>query len=123
MFGYVSGAGTDSSERGRIMWARVKGRTENRLLAMPFREVYMFRPGFIQPVAGARSRTTLYRVLYAAMGWTYPILKRLFPAHLMTSRDLADAMLEVARHGASKRILEPPDINHLLAASRRGEPS
>lgn len=114
-FCYVSGVGTDSSERGRMMWARVKGKTENRLLAMPFRAAYMVRPGFIQPVGGARSRTRLYQALYTGLGWTYPLLKRVFPNQLMTSDDLARAMLRLARVGASQQVLEPPDILRLAA--------
>ncbi len=120
-FCYVSGVGTDSSERGRMMWARVKGKTENRLLAMPFRASYMFRPGFIQPVGGARSRTRLYQALYTGLGWTYPLLKRVFPQQLMTSDDLARAMLTVARTGAPKQVLEPPDILRLAADAAEPE--
>ena len=69
---YVSGAGTDSTESGRVMWARVKGRTENALLQMPFKAVYMFRPGYIQPLHGIRTKTRWYGVAYAAMGPLYP---------------------------------------------------
>ena len=83
-FVYVSGEGTDSTERGRLMWARVKGRTENALLAMPFR-AYMFRPGYIQPLHGAVAKTGWYRWLYVALSWLYPLLRRLAPAHVTTT--------------------------------------
>ena len=76
VFCYVSGAGTDSTERGRSMWARVKGRTENRLLAMPFRAAYMFRPGYIQPLRGIRSKTRLYQAAYTVLGPFFPIWQR-----------------------------------------------
>ena len=115
-FCYVSGEGTDSTERGRFMWARVKGKTENRLLAMPFR-AYAFRPGFIQPLKGVRSRTALYQAAYTLVGPIIPLLRRIFPAHMTTSENVGRAMIEVAAHGADKRILENPDID-ALAASR-----
>jgi uncharacterized protein YbjT (DUF2867 family) len=108
-FCYVSGAGTDGTERGRQMWARVKGRTENRLLALSPR-TYMFRPGFIQPVRGVRSKTGLYRAVYAIAGPIYPLLKRVFPRQVMTSEDLGRAMIRVARTGNRNRVLEPADI-------------
>ena len=78
-FIYVSGAGTDSAERGRIMWARVKGKTENVLLQMPFKAAYMFRPGYIQPLHGIRTKTKWYGAVYAMMGPLYPVWKLLFP--------------------------------------------
>ena len=74
-FVYVSGLGTDSTEQGRIMWARVKGKTENDLLRLPFKAVYLFRPGFIQPLHGAQSRTTSYRVIYSMLKPLFPILR------------------------------------------------
>lgn len=116
-FCYVSGQGTDSSEQGRQMWARVKGHLENRLLAMPM-EAYMFRPGFILPVKGVRSSTPLYRMAYGVAGPLYPLLRRLFPRQVMTSEMLGRALLEVCRNGASRRILEPPDI--IAIAQSRG---
>jgi uncharacterized protein YbjT (DUF2867 family) len=114
-FCYVSGQGTDSSERGRFMWARVKGRTENALLALPFR-AFMFRPGFIRPARGVRSRTALYRAVYALAGPVYPILKRVFPKHVTTSENLGRAMIRVAVEEYPKRILENADINALAEA-------
>jgi hypothetical protein len=112
VFCYVSGAGTDSSERGRWMWARVKGATENALLRLPFRAAYMFRPGYIQPLAGVRSKTPLYRAVYDVLGWLYPLLRRL-PRYVTTSARLGRAMIEVALRGYAKPILESVDINRV----------
>ena len=105
-FIYVSGAGTDSSARGRIMWARVKGRTENELLQLPFESAYMFRPAFIQPMHGIQSRTKLYRVLYAIVGPLFPILNALFPKHVTTTEQVGRAMLEVAKRGHPTQVVE-----------------
>jgi uncharacterized protein YbjT (DUF2867 family) len=114
-FTYVSGEGTDSTEQGRTMWARVKGRTENALLALPM-NAYMFRPGYIQPRHGAVSRTRSYRVMYALTSWCYPLLHRLAPAHTTTTEHLARAMLAVTRPGATEnRVLHSKDINRLGA--------
>ena len=110
-FVYVSGAGTDSSERGRIMWARIKGRTENALLRLPFKAVYLFRPGFIQPLHGIRSRTRLYRAVYALAAPLMPLLKRLVPHQLTTTEQVGRAMLAVATQGCASRVLEVRDIN------------
>ncbi len=111
-FIYVSGAGTDSSENGRSMWARVKGRTENALLAMPFKAAYMFRPGVIQPLHGIQSKTRSIRLLYALMKPLLPLLRR-FPRYVTTTEQLGCAMLRVAKNGYSKRVLESADINSL----------
>jgi uncharacterized protein YbjT (DUF2867 family) len=113
-FIYVSGAGTDSSENGRVMWARVKGKTENALLRLPFKAVYMFRPGAIQPVYGARSKTPAYRVVYALAKPVLSLLRRLFPRHILTTEELGRAMLLVAKSGARKTILESSDIRDCL---------
>ncbi|GAA0700648.1 epimerase [Kitasatospora atroaurantiaca] len=112
-FVYVSGQGTDSSERGRLMWARVKGRTENDLLALPM-DAYMFRPGFIQPMHGVTSRTRLYRAAYRVTTPLFPVLWRLFPNQLTTTERLGRAMIAVARSGAPGRILGTRDINALV---------
>jgi uncharacterized protein YbjT (DUF2867 family) len=112
---YVSGQGTDSTERGRSMWARVKGKTENALLALPFRAAYMFRPGFIQPLHGIKSKTRVYRLLYAGATPLYPVLKFLFPDSVTTTERLGCAMLKAAKHGAPRHILENRDINALLS--------
>lgn len=112
-FLYVSGAGTDSTARGGSMWARVKGETENALLALPFKAAYMLRPGFIQPLHGIVSGTGLYRAIYAVMSPVYPLLKRAFPAQLMTTESLGKAMIALARRGADKPVLEARDLNAL----------
>src|SRR6266852_4313405 len=105
-FIYVSGAGTDSSEQGRTMWARVKGKTENALLRLPFKAAYMFRPGVIEPVHGARSKTTAYRLFYVLTKPVLPMLRWAFPDFILTTEQIGRAMLAVARNGAPKRILE-----------------
>jgi uncharacterized protein YbjT (DUF2867 family) len=105
-FVYVTGAGTDSSERGRVMWARVKGRTENALLRLPFKGAYMFRPGAIQAVHGERPKTASYRVVYTLLAPLLPVLRRLFPRAILTTEQIGRAMLAVARHGAATRILD-----------------
>ena len=114
-FIYVSGAGTDSTERSRMMWARVKGKTENDLLKMPFRAAYMFRPGYIQPLHGIRTKTKWYGALYAVMGPLYPIWKRLLPKYVTTTECVGCAMLNVVRHGAPKHLIENQDINGLCS--------
>ena len=114
-FVYVSGAGTDSSEKGRIMWARVKGKTENALLRLPFKAAYMFRPGVIQPVHGARSKTAAYRIAYALLKPALPLLRRLFPRYILTTEEIGRAMIHVAREGAPKKILETRDIRDCAA--------
>ena len=114
-FCYVSGAGTDSTERGRIMWARVKGRTENALLALPFKAAFMFRPGFIQPVDGVRSKTGWYQAFYRVTGPIFPLVRKLFPRMTTTTRNLGRAMIEVAFAGHRSRIVDSPDINELAA--------
>ncbi len=109
-FVYVSGAGTDSTEKGRTMWARVKGKTENALLRLPFKAAYMFRPGVIQPAHGERSKTAAYRIGYIVMKPVIPLLLRLFPRHVLTTEQIGRAMIYVARQGAPKNILETWDI-------------
>jgi uncharacterized protein YbjT (DUF2867 family) len=112
-FIFVSGAGTDSTERGRTMWARVKGATENALLRMPFKAAYMFRPGFIQPLHGITSKTKFYRAFYAVAKPLFPVVKALAPKYVTTTEQLGRAMIEVARRGFPKPVLESPDINSL----------
>jgi uncharacterized protein YbjT (DUF2867 family) len=109
-FVYVSGVGTDSSEKGRLMWARVKGKTENALLRLPFKATFLFRPGFIRAAHGERSRTTAYRLGYILMAPLIPILSRLFPKQVLTTEQIGRAMISVAQRGAPKAILEPSDI-------------
>jgi uncharacterized protein YbjT (DUF2867 family) len=114
-FVYVSGAGTDSTERGRSMWARVKGRTENALLRLPFKSAYMMRPGMIVPMHGIKSRTRLYRLLYQALGPVTPVLNRYFPKYVTTSERVGRAMLRLARSGYRSPIVENEDIDRLGA--------
>jgi hypothetical protein len=109
-FIYVSGAGADSTEQGRVMWARVKGKTENALLRLPFKAAYLFRPAFIQPCIGVVSRTKLYRVLYSVLGILYFVLKRLFPQYTTTTEILGRTMIKVAKHGTQTSIIESKDI-------------
>ncbi len=112
-FVYVSGMGTYSTEHGRTMWARVKGRTENALLGLPFKAAFMFRPGAIMPLHGVRSKTALYRLAYAVLTPLYPLIKRLSPNAVTTSEQVGKAMLEVTRHGYPHAVLETADINAL----------
>ncbi len=112
-FVFVSGAGADSTGRGRVMWARVKGQTENALLALPFKGVYVFRPAAIQPLHGIRSKTSWINAAYAVFGPLYPVFKRLVPDYVTTTEQIGRAMLVVARRGAPKRVLENADINRL----------
>ncbi len=112
-FIYVSGAGTDSSERGRSMWARVKGTTENALMRMPFKAAYMFRPGLIQPLHGVRSRTALYRWACVLASPFFALMHRWTPNGITTSEQVGRAMLVVARRGAPTPLLETADINAL----------
>jgi len=109
-FIYVSGSGTDSSEHGRMMWARVKGKTENALLRLPFQAAYMFRPGFIQPLDGIQSKTPWYRLFYTLTAPVLPLLRRLFPNQILTTQQIGRAMLHVAENGAPRPILEASDI-------------
>jgi hypothetical protein len=95
------------------MWARVKGRTENAIMRLPFKASYMFRPGVILPLHGIRSRTRLYRVFYAATRPLWPLLKRLGPRYVTTTEQVGRAMIAVADHGAPTRFLENSDINAL----------
>lgn len=117
-FVYVSGANTDSSGSGKSMWARVKGRTENSLQRLSFKAVYLFRPGAILPVKGVRSKTRIYRVLYALLGPLLSVVKALRPDAVITSAGIGLAMLEVARHGADKAVLEAEDLKAIVAGLR-----
>jgi len=92
------------------MWARVKGKTENALLRLPFKAACMFRPGVIQPMHGERSKTTAYRIGYILTKPLLPLLRRIFPRHMLTTEEIGRAMIRVARAGAPKRILESSDI-------------
>lgn len=110
-FCYVSGTGTDSSEQGRSMWARVKGKTENALLKMSFKAAYMFRPGLILPMKGIRSRTSWYNAAYAILRPFFPLMKR--SASVTDTVRVGKAMINVALNGSDKTHLENKDINEL----------
>jgi len=114
-FIYVSGAGTDSTEKGRSMWARVKGETENALLVLPFKGAYMFRPAMIRPMHGIVSRTPLYRAVYIALWPLLALLQVLVPKFVTTTERVGRAMLKVARAGFADKLVENSDINALGA--------
>jgi uncharacterized protein YbjT (DUF2867 family) len=116
-FFYVSGAGTDSTERGRTMWARVKGRTENALLRLPFAAAYMFRPGLIVPMHGERPKAAVYQAFYSIAKPLLFLLRRIFPNYVLTTEEIGQAMLIVARRGYPKHILEIGDIRAALQTS------
>lgn len=113
-FNYISGMGTDSSEKGRQMWARVKGKTENDLLQLGFKKAHMFRPGFIIPERGLKSRTALYRRMYTLMSPFLPLIKRM--KSVITTTELSLSMLNSVQRDAPT-IINPKDI-HVLAQSR-----
>ena len=113
-FIYVSGAGTDSTEQGRSMWARVKGKTENALLRLPFKAAYMLRPAYIQPMNGIVPRIRWYRLAYAVTGMFYPLLKVIFPKYVTTTELLGRVMIKIAKQGAPKPVLESRDFNNIL---------
>ena len=113
-FIFVSGAGADSSERGRLMWARIKGKTENAILRLPFAAAYVFRPGVIQPLHGVKSKTALYRVVASIAKPLFPLLRTVFPNYVLTTEEIGRAMLTVVRYGAPKRILESADVRAVL---------
>jgi uncharacterized protein YbjT (DUF2867 family) len=112
-FIYVSGTGTDSSEKGGTMWARVKGRTENELLHLGFKAAYMFRPGFIQPLDGIKTKTPVYAFLYAVLKPLVPVLRAVAPKYVTTTRNVGLAMIHATLRGAPKSHLENQDINAL----------
>ncbi|WP_454824489.1 NAD(P)H-binding protein [Paraburkholderia xenovorans] len=118
-FVYVSGSGTDSTGQGRSMWARVKGRTENALRRLPFKGVYLFRPGVIEPLNGARSKTRSYRLFYTLAKPFLSTLRALLPNQILSTEDIGLAMLAVARHGAGKAVLETADIRALSRSASR----
>jgi len=112
-FCYVSGVGTDSTEKGRSMWARVKGKTENDLLKLGFKDAYMFRPGYIQPTKGLKNSYKIYKI-FAPF---YPVLKTLFPKYVVSLEEIGQAMINVTLDGSEKKILECKDISHLTKQS------
>lgn len=113
VFVYVTGRGTDSTGQGRLMWARVKGKTENDLLKLPFKAAYMFRPAAIQPLHGVRSKTSWYQAIYVAAAPLLSLLNRLAPKYMTTTEQVGRAMIKVAKDGYPGAVLESEDINRL----------
>ncbi|MCB0737393.1 MAG: NAD-dependent epimerase/dehydratase family protein [Bacteroidetes bacterium] len=116
-FIYVSGTGTDSTEKGRAMWARVKGKTENDILKLGFKQAFMFRPGAIRPLRGIKSRTRLYRNIYRVMSPFWPVFKALMGKNLTDTVRIGKAMINAVDKGNSEIYLENPQINSLAAKS------
>lgn len=110
---YVSGQSTDSSEKGKTMWARVKGKTENDLLALGFKDAYMFRPGGIIPLRGIKSRTKMYQFMLTYMGWLLRLIKLLSPNSIVNTTQIGLAMIHVTQRGYEKKIIDPVDIIRL----------
>ncbi len=108
-FCYVSGSATDSTEKGNVMWARVKGKTENHLMRLPFKKAYMFRPGFMKPTEGQKNALKMYK----ALGWLYPILRSFFPGFVCTLKEVGIAMIKTVTVGYEKQVLEVKDIVEL----------
>jgi uncharacterized protein YbjT (DUF2867 family) len=113
VFTYVTGRSTDSTERGSQMWARVKGKTENDLLKLPFKAAYMFRPAGIQPLHGIRSRTAWYQAAYVVAAPVLTLLNRVAPKYVTTTEQVGRAMIKVARDGYPRPVLESEDINRV----------
>lgn len=113
VFVYVSGDGADATEQSKVMWARVRGQTENALKRLPFAAVYLFRPGLIQPMNGDKSKTRSYRLFYGAIGWLLPLLRRLAPNHVLSTEVIGRAMLNAARLGQGVHVLASPGIHKL----------
>ncbi|HKC68206.1 MAG TPA: epimerase, partial [Bacteroidia bacterium] len=109
VFCYVSGAGTDSTEKGKSMWARVKGKTENDILKLPLKKAYMFRPGYMHPTPGAKNTLKAYKY----MTWLYPVLRAIFPKSACSLREVGIAMINSVTKGYPKNILEVKDIVNL----------
>jgi uncharacterized protein YbjT (DUF2867 family) len=112
-FCYVSGQGTDGTEKSRMMWANVKGKTENAILNLPFKKAYMFRPGFIQPMKGIKSSTKMYNTLYSIIKPFIPVLKLLFPKSITNTERVGKAMINSVTKGYNKTHLDNHDINKL----------
>jgi uncharacterized protein YbjT (DUF2867 family) len=113
-FVFVSGTGADSTERGGTMWARVKGKTENTLLAMPFRSIYVFRPAMIQPLDGIKSKTASYRIIYGLVAPFLSAARHFWPNYISTTQELGKAMLAAAKRSAGKGVVEAWQIRELL---------
>ncbi len=108
-FGYISGSGTDSTEQGRIMWARVKGKTENDLMRLPFKRAYAFRPGYLHPTPGLKNTLSYYQYL----SWLYPVFRAVLPGMVSTLKEMGLAMINAAVYGYDKQVLEVKDITTL----------
>lgn len=106
IFCYISGRGTDSTEKGRLMWARVKGKTENDLMKLPFKNAYAFRPGYMHPTKGLKSTLKAYKYV----GWLYPFFRNFFPKSVSILKELGIAMILVGLKGYSRNIVEVKDI-------------
>src|SRR4029077_13936876 len=113
-FVLVSATGADSTERGGTMWARVKGKTENALLAMPFRSVYVFRPAMIQALDGIQSKTASYRIIYGLIAPFMSAARHFWPNYVSTTQELGKALIVAAKHGTEKRFVEAGQIRTLL---------
>ncbi|MDP4117535.1 MAG: NAD-dependent epimerase/dehydratase family protein [Bacteroidota bacterium] len=109
VFCYISGLGTDSSEKGRLMWARIKGKTENDLMKLPFKAAYMFRPGFIQPTKGLKNAYKIYKVLTPF----FPLFEALFPSQVCKLSEIGNSMINVTLNGSEIKILDCKDIRRL----------
>lgn len=114
-FCYVSGAGTDSTEKGRIMWARVKGRTENDLMKLPFKQVFNFRPAGIEPFLPLKPSQTYYK-MYKYLGWLFPMMKVIAPNSMVAMKDIAAAMIHVSLYGFTRANVEVKDMKELAKA-------
>ena len=113
-FVYITGQGTDSTEQGKTMWARVKGKTENALLRLPFKGAYMLRPAAIEAHPGVQSKTNIYRWIYKAFSPLFPLAHKLFPNYVTSTRQIGRVMIHLAQHGSDKQRLETADINSAL---------
>ena len=114
-FTYVSGEGTDSTEKGRMMWARVKGKTENDLLNLGFRQAFMFRPGAIIPLRGIKSRTKAYQFMYDYFMWLVKLIKLISPNSVVNTTQIGLAMIHATLEGYEKLIIRPKDIIRLAS--------
>jgi len=113
-FVFVSGAGADSTEKGNVMWARIKGKAENALLAMPFRSVYVFRPAMIQPLDGIESKTPSYRMMYKVIAPFLSAARHFWPQYITTTQELGRALLAAAKNGTGNRVVEAKQIRDVL---------
>lgn len=114
-FIYVSGSGTDSTEKGKIMWARVKGQTENDLMKLPFKQAFGFRPGFMEPVEGQKNVLSFYKYIL----WMAPVIRFIAPNMINTLQEVALAMIEAAKNGYKKNVVEVKDISILAKRARQ----